>query len=204
MDDVDPHAKTLFDKAVKEYKEGNMEAARTHAGAAWRKDRAILSLDDQGMVDAFEKRARGKIAKSPDDATNYYRLAKLQAIRGMPEEAATLLKKVAELAEGTALGRKATTLLGGLDENLAEAEYIEEDRKEYIKEARDEATIENIKLSNKEMAETNARLKREATRESKSTAQNNSKAQANKIKELEEENEQNELYKNMFWGRPGR
>jgi len=199
---VDAQAKILFEKAVAEFKAGHLEAAGSHARLAWKKDRGVMGLDDSGMIDGFDKHLRNKIKKSPDDVTAYYKLAKLQAVRGLPKEAVTLFQKVIELSPGTPLAKKAQTFTKGLGSNLAEQDYLDADREEFIKESREEATIENIKLSNEELAEENARLKKEELANSNASRQLEADAKDKRIAELEKENKENKLTTDLFWANP--
>lgn len=199
---VDPQAKLFFEKAIFEFKAGNLEAAGSHAKHAWKKDRAVMGLDDQGMTNGFVKYLNEKIEKSPKDATIYYRLAKVKAILGLPKESAALLQKVIELTPGTELAKKAQTLLTGLGGNLAEQAVVDADKEEFIKESREEATIENIKLSNKEQAEANARLKQQTQANAQAEKQSQSDAKDKKIAELEQKNKDNQLTNDLFWANP--
>jgi protein involved in temperature-dependent protein secretion len=159
-------------------------------------------MDDQGMIDGFDKYLRAEIKQSPDDATDYYRLAKLQAIRGVPQEAESLLKKVVELTPGTPLARKSRTLIRGLAESLAERAFLAADKEEFIKEARQKATIENIKFSNKEQAEENARKMKQNQAVAQATKTKESAAKDKEIAELKKQGEKDKLYSNLFWANP--
>ena len=199
---VDKQAKTLFEKAISEFKEGNLEGSFSHAMSAWRKDRAILSLNDQGIMRGFEKYLKGKITQSPEDATDYYRLAKLQAVRGLPQKAKFLLEKVCELAPDTDLARKAQVLIRALEASLAEQKLLAADREQFEKESRKKSTLENIKLRNRELAAENSRLKDKTAKAEKTTQAKEIAAKDAQIKKLEEQAEKNTLYSTLFWANP--
>lgn len=192
---VDPAAKEMFEKGIAEFKSGNMEAASTHARIAWKKDKAVLGLDDQGMMDGFDKYLKAEIKQSPEDTTDYYRLAKLNAVRGMPKEAENLLNKIIKMSPGSTMAKKSNEMIDRLGYRLYEQELIAEDKEKFIKESREDAHEENIKISNKELAEESVQKEKENA----AAAQDEIDSKDSRIAELEKENAEKEVFTPVIW-----
>jgi len=199
---VDNQARSLFEKGVQSFKDNNLLHAMQYAGLALKKDRRILLLDDHGMIPGIETYLHKTIEKRPDDATNYFKLAKVLVIQHKIKEAITSLEEVVKITPDSELGKKAELLLASAPGNKQPSE------KSIKEQAKKEAAYEKeyAKLTGKSDALLNENSEiqqdnRAAEREREATFRN-AQVTSGIMDELEEEERLDDLWSTLYWANP--
>lgn len=199
--EVDSQARGFFEKAIARYRANDMDGAIHYGTLAYRKDQKILLLEDKGLIDGIESYLKEETYKSPEDASLFYGLAKILALRNKIDEAKEALEKIVSIDADSDLGKRAATVLRGAPGNVSSSQDSGKnamDRSSYDEEyARLEA--ENSKLQSKNRI-INREIGEEKNIIEKQAALNREKDR--QIAELTERNRMDSLYSTLFWANP--
>lgn len=182
--DVQEEANILYEEALEQKKNGNLEKAVDAYHRAMRKDRAILAFDDAGLIEALKEDCEKKLAENPDDVKTIETLAFVNAVCYSDYDAAIKnYERVIELVDDDAVKEKTRSLVERLK---ATAEAQQQYSSQVVQELREErlkswSEMEKIDRFGEEAAEAQAKAQQlaESYREKDSLK--------NRVPQLEEE-----------------
>lgn len=96
---VPADARAIFDQARAAERSGQTDRALDLFWEAHKRSAAVLALDDGGMLDRLLDGLRTRVDEDPSDAPSRYRLAELQDVMGLVDDALSSYTAVAADAE---------------------------------------------------------------------------------------------------------
>lgn len=191
--EVDSQAKGFYEKAIKKYKDSDINGAIHYAKLAYRKDQRVILLEDGGLISGIESYIKKEAINSPNDPTIFYGLAKILAIQNKTDETKKALEKIIEIDADSDLGRKAATILKNAPGSAPE-KSSDSYEAEYAK-----LTAKSDQLSNENKAINKTIVEEEYAKDQQ---QELNSARDKRIAELTEQNRMDSLYSTLFWANP--
>lgn len=217
--EVDPSATTLFQSALEYYRAGEMDRAIENFLKAYQADGAILSINDEGLIDGVINYLQGTIQKAPDNADAHYKLGDFLNLSGRLAESVTHYEQVVKLSPTSPLGQSADGEAKKLkaiiaaqkaaapppEEDEEEKEPEEKDPAEDEEESEDEVTEPEVDPLDYEKSQTEAKSFK-AQLEQMKVENGQLKADHNKLKQefeaYKKEAEEWKKYRNIFFSNP--
>lgn len=189
--EIQEEANILYQEAIEQKKQGNLEKAVEAYHQAMRKDRAILAFDDEGLIEALKNDCETKLAKDPDDVKTIETLAFVNAVCYSDyDEAIKNYQRVVELVKDDAVKEKTENLIERLK---ATADAQQQYQTQVAQELREErlkswSEMERIERFGEEAAESQAKAQELAEKyKEKDSLKNRVPQLEQELKDLQEE-----------------